>query len=161
MYLATIVHNAGDKVRNHQPSAITDAACSTIYSNVVLPAKQLQVNPYFAIRLLRLYYNHKGIDYHLAGHYVRKCCLGWWIVQSDKERALRLATDSLLVQLIAPNEQTRLLLGLAVERFAVKYCVGRTDLEKKGRLYVKQSDGHWSGSSKTGWPRVDKMLTNV
>ena len=75
----------------------------------------------------------------MAGHYHHQSIipgLGWYL----QSQALITERLSVLIELIAPNKRTRLLLGEAVVRFGEKYLVHWSGMRFTRGLYGKRVD---------------------
>jgi hypothetical protein len=140
--LANTVALTATKVTKQQLSAITATEFHLIHTHVFIPAQQLGVGPAYAMRLLRLYANHRRIDRHAAGLFLREHRMPWrsWIMESQTELAPRFIADDYLAELVAPNEETRVLLGNAVARLSDKYWTDTSGPKMKRLLYVCSPD---------------------
>jgi len=127
LYLSRLVREVVRKVAMNQLSLITRTEIDTINSQIILPVEQLNMDVALTFDLLRGYAEHKGIDRRKAGHHGRYPIarwLGWFMLHQD-QLARRVVDDDMLVDRMAPNEQTRLLLGSAVARFGERYWKNR------------------------------------
>jgi hypothetical protein len=120
LYLATTASDVHKKIKTHSISLIAESQINLLHECVYRAAYNLKVHPVYALKLLYLYSKHEGIDRKIAGHYIGKVWLLGYCLDSPSDIAQRLISDDLLVELVAPNEQTRLLLGGGVEKFSRK-----------------------------------------
>jgi hypothetical protein len=122
LYLATNVHEVFEKVQKHQQSLITRNELAFVWLHIVLPSEQLRIDAGYSLDLLNSYATHKGIDRQLAAyHYHTRFPFIGRFMWSQERIARRAISDDNLVRRIAPNEQTRLLLGSAIANFQDMY----------------------------------------
>jgi len=140
--LATLVSTTSEKVNKQHISSVSTADITFLNTHVSIPAKALLVNPGYAFRLLRLYAVHKGTNRYEAGHYLRKSRLfgGGWRLMNQDDIATRLLSDDFLTERIAPNEETKVLLGEAIARFGDKHWTDRSEPKKNRCLYGQVAD---------------------
>jgi len=128
LYLGRLVREVARKVELNQLSLITRNEIDTINSQIILPVKQLDMDVALTFDLLRGYAEHKGIDRRKAGHHGKYPIARWlgWFMLGQDDLARRVIDDDMIVDRMAPNEQTKLLLGSAVARFGEKYWKNRS-----------------------------------
>jgi hypothetical protein len=118
------------KAKKHQRSLVTASQIALLKTHIIQPSRELRITPEYVMDLLLYYLEHKGAEgkRHLAGHFYgtrlplfRSLPVFVWCMRSQSCITTRLISDDILIERIAPNEETRLLLGNAMARFAEKY----------------------------------------
>ncbi|KAF2131188.1 hypothetical protein P153DRAFT_355945 [Dothidotthia symphoricarpi CBS 119687] len=110
---------------------LSDHDLALLDSDIVRPTHELNITLSYVLELLYYYRRHKGVDRRFTGLYGYRCIL--WHRLSEEELVQRLHSDDRLVERIAPNDRTRLLLKTAIADF------GEQELENQAKSGSKRS----------------------
>jgi hypothetical protein len=123
-FLANTIRQARERAHAHQESLITNDESGLLYADVVLPAKQLDVDPAYVFHLLGIYsdHEHDPAKRRLSAPYIHRTRSTLWFHSWSQEGlAAELTSVDLFLEKTSPNPEVRRILGTAVTKFGKKY----------------------------------------
>ena len=125
--LATIVDRVCRKVQRQQFSSIPDSDFRHIYNNVHRIATEINVKRCSILLILNTYLDHCNNPVKWARAALQsterswRSPFAWSIFLNGLKVAKQLVSDDVLNELVAPNEETRILIGSAIAHTSNQY----------------------------------------